>query len=113
MTGEQRKANQDMAKALEVENSQVDMMVKIAALETQLNALKAKPGQAGPTNVVAAMMEGNLVSDEAVIERPPENVELKKKVRKKQKELNDLRKRWLTEGKAPNPSMKAVTKHFS
>jgi len=86
----QKQQNKDMEDLLKIQAENVELQKQIDLIETKIKLVKSNRGQPLDIN----LLKDTDVKDEDV---PKENLDLRKEVRRKQKELNTLRKKWWAE----------------
>eukprot|EP00397_Hematodinium_sp_SG-2012_P015072 GEMP01015344.1.p1 GENE.GEMP01015344.1~~GEMP01015344.1.p1 ORF type:complete len:778 (+),score=269.50 GEMP01015344.1:165-2498(+) len=91
------KQNQDIQELLKLQQENVELAKQIELIEIKIKMVKSNRGQ--PLDL--SILKDTQAKDEDV---PPENLEMRKEVRKKQRELNALRKKWWSDRQDPKAS---------
>lgn len=97
----QLKAQQtkEMQELLKLQQENVELAKQIELIEMKIKVVKSNRGQ--PLDL--SILKDTQIKEEDI---PPENLELRKEVRKKQRELNGLRKKWWSERQDPKTSVR-------
>ncbi|CEM04267.1 unnamed protein product [Vitrella brassicaformis CCMP3155] len=98
---QEERRHHEMEELLKVQQENLELARQIELIEKKIKAVKASKG---PVDI-AMLQEGTETGEQEV---PKQNLELRKEVKKKQWELNLLRKKWWVERQAAEQTAKAM-----